>query len=265
VLGNPGGSRQPRAPQICTSLVAGGIVSEGCSPKRGFFDRAPLTVAETVLGGGDQYATIDGLASDDVARLELFLATGERIAVPLRDNAFLVQAGLAKHPARLVAYDRRGRVVAVQTYQSPFADLGRQPAPNARWRTLIRAGSGPMRARLLIAPAQGGGTCFAFRWGVNGGGMTGCPPRRWEGPPLQVYFQEPQVRGRGPSLFLAGRGRPDIARIAVHFQDGHVLTVKPVEGYVLVSVPLNYAGPAHKGSYSVGLDRQGRQVARGSP
>jgi hypothetical protein len=33
-----------------------------------------------------------GLVSDDVARLDLFLATGERVAVPLKDNAYVVEA-----------------------------------------------------------------------------------------------------------------------------------------------------------------------------
>jgi hypothetical protein len=261
-LGGPPGSAQAKAPHVCTWLVAGGAVGGGCSPKHDLFPHQPFSAGESVLLGSDQYATIDGLASDDVARLELFLATGERIPVPLRDNAFLVQAARPKYPARLVAYDRQGRVIGIQTFQEPLTNTGPRPVPNARWRTLIRATSGPMHARLMTAPKQGGGTCYAFRWGINGGGSSGCLPKKWAGPPIQVYFDEPQVLHRGPSVFLSGQLRPDIVRIDVHLPDGNVLTLKPTKGFVLVAVPVKYAHAAHNGSYGLGFDRTGKQVAR---
>lgn len=83
--------------------------------------------------------------------------------------------------------------------------------------------------------------------------------------PLQVYFNEPHVIGHGPSLFLAGLVRPDIVNVVVPLPDGHTLTCKPINGFVLVAVPVQYAGRAHKGSYSLGFDSQGREVARGKP
>jgi hypothetical protein len=66
-----------------------------------------------VANGGDQYATVHGLASDDVARLELYLADGERIAVPLTDDAYLIQVARTKFPIRLVAYDIDERIIAI--------------------------------------------------------------------------------------------------------------------------------------------------------
>jgi hypothetical protein len=263
-LSAPPGFPRSKAPHVCTWLVAGGTVGGGCNPENDLFPRQPFSAGESVLLGSDQYATIDGLASDDVARLELFLGTGERIPVPLRDGAFLVQAARPKYPARLVAYDRQGRVVGIQTFQEPLSNTGPRPVPNAHWRTLIRATSGPMHARLMIAPQVGGGTCYAFRWGVNGGGSSGCVPRKWMGPPIQVYFNEPQVLHRGPSVFLAGQVRPDIVRIDVHLPGRRVLTIKPKQGFVLVAVPVKYARAAHNGTYALGFDRAGKQVARGS-
>jgi hypothetical protein len=65
-------------------------------------------------------------------------------------------------------------VIGVQTLQEPLSNASPRPVPDAHWRTLIRATSGPMHARLMIAPKQGGGICYAFRWGINGGGSTGC-------------------------------------------------------------------------------------------
>jgi hypothetical protein len=65
--------------------------------------------------GADQYVWLDGLASDDVARMELFLASGERVAVPLRDNVFRVEVARLKFPIRLVAYDSDDRVIGIRT------------------------------------------------------------------------------------------------------------------------------------------------------
>lgn len=78
--------------------------------------------------GGDQYAVLDGLASDDVVRMELYLATGERIAVPLRDNVYFVQAPRTRFPVRLVAYDSADRVIGIETFSHD--PLGPRPAPD---------------------------------------------------------------------------------------------------------------------------------------
>jgi hypothetical protein len=76
-LGGPSGSAQAKAPRVCNWLVVGNVAGGGCSPEHELFTRWPFTAGEFVAIGGDQYATIDALASDEVARLELFMATGE--------------------------------------------------------------------------------------------------------------------------------------------------------------------------------------------
>jgi hypothetical protein len=69
--------------------------------------------------GGDQYGIATGLSADGVARMALFLANGERIPVPIRDNVYVVQFPFAACPAVLAAYDREGRVVGFQRLPGP--------------------------------------------------------------------------------------------------------------------------------------------------
>jgi len=54
---------------------------------------------------------IAGLASDQVARIELFIANGTHRRVPLRDNAFFTRVARGELPVNLVAYDRQGEVI----------------------------------------------------------------------------------------------------------------------------------------------------------
>jgi hypothetical protein len=85
----------------------------GCMPVDRQFLFGPFNYAMG-SGGSDQYAWLDGLASDDVARMELFLASGERVAVPLRDNVFRVEVARLRFPIRLVAYDSDDRVIGIR-------------------------------------------------------------------------------------------------------------------------------------------------------
>ncbi len=65
------------------------------------------------------YATLSGLASDDVASHAAFLGTGETQPIPLRDNALLTQAAHADYPIRVVVYDREDRIIGIQTLNTP--------------------------------------------------------------------------------------------------------------------------------------------------
>src|SRR6266511_492593 len=69
--------------------------------------------------GGDQYTPLGGVASDDVARMQLFLGSGEAQPIPLRDNAWLTRAARADYPIRVVAYDREDRIIGIQTMDTP--------------------------------------------------------------------------------------------------------------------------------------------------
>jgi hypothetical protein len=105
-----------RNDELCFGLVLGRGWGVGCAPLKQVSNNFPLPFTLGSGGGGSsQYTSVFGLADDEVARMTLFLATGERVAVPLKDNAFVVEAASSKYPFRLVAYDSEGRVVGLST------------------------------------------------------------------------------------------------------------------------------------------------------
>jgi hypothetical protein len=54
-----------------------------------------------------------GLVGDNVVSLELFLSNRARESIPIVDNVLALQAAAAD-PAKLVAYDKEHRVLAVE-------------------------------------------------------------------------------------------------------------------------------------------------------
>ena len=101
--------------QICIGIVTHGSAVTGCRTIEQLFRDRPWDLTSGFSGGGQQIWTVQGLVSDDVARIEVFLGTGVHWQAPLRDNATIFRIPRAKFPARIVAYDRDGRVIAVQT------------------------------------------------------------------------------------------------------------------------------------------------------
>jgi hypothetical protein len=152
-------------PQICTFLVAQGGAGGGCSSPAQLFSRSPVSAGELLPEGGDEFEYVSGLVSDDVHRLTILLSTGEQIAIPLLDNVFIAQVNRSGFPLRLVAYDRAGKRIDVQTLRDDGGGSTAGPAlaPGAKWRTLLRATSASgKRAKVLIAPKRGGGVCASF-------------------------------------------------------------------------------------------------------
>ena len=109
-------AERPGAPdEICVGMVTRGGIGKSCVPPQRLFSRGPVAVGWTYMGVGRQFVIVSGIASDDVARLRLFLGTEEAWDVPLRNNVFVARVQRAKFPARLVAYDLAGRVIGVET------------------------------------------------------------------------------------------------------------------------------------------------------
>jgi hypothetical protein len=104
---------------ICEYLVTRGGVGGGCSPPARLFSQGPFYATYGFSGAGTQQAVVEGLASDDVARLQQFLANGSRRPIALRDNALLARAPLGLFPVRVVAYDGSGRIIGITTLRSP--------------------------------------------------------------------------------------------------------------------------------------------------
>jgi hypothetical protein len=240
-----GSLEKPRngEPGLCTALLAGddpGMAVCGHFSRR--FQYGPLDVLSASSGAG-QFSIFSGLASDDVAQIKVFLAPGETVEVPFRDNAFIVRVARAAFPVRLVAYDDQQRVIDVHTYES---DGTTNPAP---WQARtsvhelfrIRAGAG----HTLIVRAGdtvGGVRCMSSRVSdpVKGNSVDGgCSP--WpltdlpQGNPLTLLAA--WEKDSGNNVFLSGMVPDQVASVTVTFPDGNVGKLRLEEGLAGYLVP----------------------------
>jgi hypothetical protein len=103
---------------LCYGNIGRGGVGFGCIPETRAFDRWPFVPGWTYAGAGSQFVTAEGIASDVVARMQLYLGSGDVQEVALRDNAYFALVQRAKFPARLVARDAQGRVIGVMTMRA---------------------------------------------------------------------------------------------------------------------------------------------------
>jgi len=118
----PSGGRAPRRypdpPSVITRSASGSSAALGsawAAETGNSSSSAPLELTWGFSGGGQQFWIVSGVASDAVARIEVFLGNGERWRAPLRDNATAFRVQRAKFPVRIVGYDAAGRVIDVKT------------------------------------------------------------------------------------------------------------------------------------------------------
>ncbi len=103
---------------ICHGLVSHGSSGSGCTTLGRLFALGPLVLGWGFSGAGQQIWIVDGLASDDVDRIEVYLGDGHHWPAPLQDNATVFRVSRAKFPIRVVAYDKNGRVIGIRTINS---------------------------------------------------------------------------------------------------------------------------------------------------
>ena len=145
---------------ICTSLVTRtGGAPGGCAARAPLFAAGPLASGQAAIGSGsDEFITISGLASDDVARIVAFLADGETMPVRLVDNVYVVDIARSRLPARLVAYDVEKRVIGFFTQtRGPGAPSG--PSPGRARLVLHGVSSTGSTAELFVGKSTNGGRC----------------------------------------------------------------------------------------------------------
>jgi hypothetical protein len=248
-----GGRLGAGGPGIGYSVLAGGSASGSRVDLDNPFPRAPFTFSYGTMGAGDQYATFAGLASDDVARLEIFTASGHRLEVPLKDNAYLAEVALARFPAKLVAYDRQGRVIGIE---STFRDEGPFTVHGPPILTLKESHRGTTLELRANRTLEGGECAYLKGTGRDRRNSSACTPEDWTHAPLRVG-----IHGN-PPIFLYGRAREDIVRVELRYRDGRVVAIQPgARGYVLEPLPLDTTerSPIRE---IVGLDAEERVVAR---
>jgi hypothetical protein len=227
--GGPGSFGTGR--QVCETFIGRGGASGSCSPAASLFAGGPLRLG--VGGSGaDQFSTFSGIASDDVSRIALYLADGSTVPVPLADNVFYVRAARASFPARVVAYDSAGRVIAVETSASDGMTSNAPPGAAKGMRPVLRV-TGPHGSVgvLRLAPPAGKVRCWSvdFSGGASGGG---CTPWPYDGPKLGLGVQPD-----GDDVFINGQVASEVASIEVRFTDGRADVVHPVGGHVVYAVP----------------------------
>jgi hypothetical protein len=212
--------------QVCAEVVGGRFSASGCWPAGRLFSTAPFSFALSEQAGL-QTTTIAGLASDEVSKLTLYLATGREVSVPLHDNGYLINAVKADYPLRLVARDNAGLVIGIKTFTSQETRrTGPVPVVNARWATVVRNRIGSV----FTAPSTTGGSCYAIRIGtVTSGPTCASPPTATA---LQVG-----VGWNKQGTEITGRAGSEIAHIVVRLGNGQMQTITPVRGYVLAAGP----------------------------
>jgi hypothetical protein len=85
----------------------------GCIGWAESIDDAAWTITHSGTTIAEQFPLWIGIATDAIARLELFHADGTSVAVPYNDNVFSFYTRRGE-PSKLVAYDQMDRVVKVQ-------------------------------------------------------------------------------------------------------------------------------------------------------
>jgi hypothetical protein len=253
---DPGAPRGPmRLSGLCHWLVSGGGASGGCMPHDRMFEPWPFTFGYSVVGAGDQFATFAGIASDDVARLEVFTATGNRIRVPLKDNAFLAEVSLARFPVKMVAYDAAGRVIAIA---KTLREEGGGRVTGDPILELRASEPGVGSIELRAHRTREGGECWFTRGtGKVSGITTSCTPQGWSWAPVRVGLTP------HPPAFVYGRVRNDIAVVELHFADGSIHRISPgARGYLLEVLPEHLRDNEPRLVEIIGRSREGKVINR---
>jgi hypothetical protein len=215
--------------------------------------------------GAGAFTTISGVASDDVARLEVLLADGTRRTARLVDNAFILDVPSAALPERLVAYDSEGRVISASQTRAPGGSRccvsygPGEPAfgkPRLLWRAEGPAGS---YSELSVGPSTLGDDCMYLRTFLD----------RYRAPTIQCHWKplsrapvQVNAGWRGRWRFVNGRVREDIESVRIRFADGWTVTLRPRRGYVLYALPVDRIRGERRAVAAEGLDASGNVVAK---
>jgi hypothetical protein len=234
ILAGPLGTGAPKGDRVvCPIVIDPTGMGGGCAPLRQLFEQRPFAPVGGSVSGADQYAQFEGLVSDGVAQMKVFLASGVVVTIPIHDNAYVARVGRSDFPARFVAYDRDGGVIGIQT----VADDGMtSPAPaeaKSSVRELARVtGDGGAAAVLEAGTPAGGYRCWTISFS-DGGTGGGCTP--WPSKEKPLLFVGPDHTGT--DVFVTGELPPSVDLVAITLPDGIVAKVAPIDGFVMYAVP----------------------------
>jgi hypothetical protein len=218
---------------VCTDVIVHGAAGGGCAVRAQLFAHGPLAGPGTMLvNGSDEFAIVDGLASDDVAKVVAFLANRHTQPVPLADNVYAVQIARSKLPAKLVAYDNGGRVIGIATVDEAPGGAGSTPVPGRAKQLLHVTSPTGATATLYTGASSNGGKCMYVRWYQNkhaNGEMVGCNT-------LTSNQSAISFSGGGPTGIWEGQVRADVTIVELRFADGGHTSIKPTDGFILYAL-----------------------------
>jgi hypothetical protein len=228
--------------------------STSCTPGREFWSLGPLNVL--LSGEGDEFVRISGVAADGVEHVTVFLASGERQRAAFKDNLFTTLVPAAEFPARIVAYDRQGRVTGVLTWRWDIG--GTVPAVARNLQAVMRV-TGPNGATAI---ARVGHRVRGYRcWRVDfssGQSPGGCLPRIGGGPALWVDAVQPG----GRDLFVIGHVFGAVERVRLEFTNGDAIRTQPVGGLFVMAIPREHLRSERQLAFAVGYTAAGKRIQR---
>jgi hypothetical protein len=116
----PGYVPTPGRKEICFFYFpASGGATLACSPLSDFFAESPISFSTGFMNGGDQFAQFDGVVSDDVRALDLYLTDGTIQKVKIKDNVFATSIERAMFPIRVVSRDEQGAIISNVVLENP--------------------------------------------------------------------------------------------------------------------------------------------------
>jgi hypothetical protein len=222
------------------------------------------------LIGGDLHAA-------ETERLEVEFADGERVEIPVTWVSEPIDAGFYLYDVpeehrrpetrveALVARDADGDVIA-RMARFPYApDWEFDPKTGSpdiavlqERRKLIEITTERGRVvTLWKAPSRRGGTCHWLTVDGRPGPAADCPPGPLRG--SEPVIGAGLLTGGGPVLF-SGTVRDDVAVVELHYQDGGVERLRPVEGRVLHEIRSTRYGRGHRLERIVALDASRREL-----
>jgi hypothetical protein len=116
------------------------------------------------------------------------------------------------------------------------------------------------REVLWLAPRRGGGQCNWLTSDGHPGRSSGCPPPTT--PSLRPNEVAAGLLGGGAPILFEGQVGAAVAKVELHFQDGEVDRLQPVNGFVLTEIRSQHWARGHRLDQITGMDRSGGEISR---
>lgn len=268
-----------------TAFFGGGCVPERTSlPTRPAFggDVNPMLLGLSLSGDPTDRGMVRSfsghLLEPMTERLLAAYADGDEVEIPVVWVSPPIDAGFyafwvddehlrpGSHLSALTAMDRSGRVLARQTFRlTPPQDIQQsvrlpdgqtallpRKAIVAQARRLIDfVSEKEARVTLWVMPSRDGGRCYAYSRSF------GCSPAGSEAHPLGAG-----LHGGARPVLIGGQVRRDVATYELHYQDGDVERLRPIEGFILHEISERHYPRGHRLDLVRALDRNGEEIAR---